>query len=76
MSTLPPPLYAVGQVVQVRDNRGRWIDAKIKAIEPHYHYLLEFPPDGPFQGGEIPGLGAVFVEDSGPFAIRSTPPAV
>ena len=70
---IPEPLYPVGHEVQVRDINWKWINATVKAIEPHYHYLMTFPPCRSFLGGEISGLGAVFVEGDGAFGIRPKP---
>lgn len=68
-----PPLYQEGQPVQVRDNNGRWVNATISRVESHYRYAVSFPPEKRFPGGEIPGLGTVFEENTGAYGIRSRP---
>lgn len=70
---IPQPLYQEGQRVQVRNNDGKWVDVTITRVVPHYHYAVSFPPDKRFPGGEIPGLGAVFEENTGAYGIRSRP---
>ena len=57
----------------MRDSEGKWVDATIARIEPHYRYAVSFPPDRRFVGGEIAGLGAVFEENESAYGIRPKP---